>query len=120
MKTKPKALERGAECFVSWRTNELSPATVVSHHPEMNAVKVRVSGEEWILQQSEVFPIGAPESTWPEWLKKFVATIKATKSKTSATKPNKAEAARELHMDYALVLRTCKRLEAMGVSLVPL
>ena len=120
MKTKPNPLDRGASCFASWRNNELVPARVISHHPEANAIKVHVSGEEWILQQSEVFPIGAPESTWPEWLKKFVAAVKATKSKSSATKPNKAEAARQLSMDYALVLRTCKHLEAMGVSLVPL
>lgn len=116
---KTKLLERGATCFASWKTNELFPATVVSHHPEAGAIKVKVSSEEWILQESEVLRVGAPESVWPEWLRGFVAAVKATKSKHSETKPNKAEAARNLHMDYALVLRLCKHVEAMGVSLVP-
>lgn len=112
-----KELNRGTQCFATWHVNELLPATVVSHHPEVGAIKVKLSGEEWTLHEHEVLRIGAPEKVWPEWLRSFVSAVRSTKR--SDTKPNKAEAARVLKMDYALVLRLCKHVEAMGVSLVP-
>lgn len=114
-----KELNRGTICFATWRANELLPATVISHHPEVGAIKVKVLGEEWTLHEHEVLRVGSSGKAWPEWLRTFVAAVKATKSKHSDTKPNKAEAARALKMDYALLLRLCKRVEAMGVTLMP-
>jgi hypothetical protein len=113
-------LAHGTVCMVA-KDNNLVMAKVVSHHPEMAAVKVKISGDEWIFREVEVIKPGDAESSWPEWLRDFTARLRAaTKlSKAGAKIINKVETARALKLPYSRVLNMCRVLESFGVNLKP-
>jgi hypothetical protein len=112
-------MKHGTICCVAMRDGFLDVAKVVSHHPEVKAVKVIVSGDEWILRETEIIQPGASEKQWPKWLQDFKATVCATKPKRKSvtTEVNKAEAARKLNLPYSRVLSICESLKALGVNL---
>ncbi len=112
-------MKYGTRCCVAPHKGELKSAIVISHHPEAGAVKVRISGDDWILRENEVIK-DTKETEWPGWLQEFVNTVRQTrqKRKTPTTEINKAEAARKLQLPYSRVVSICDILQSIGVTLV--
>lgn len=109
------SLKRGCLCYRLGREYELKPLVFIAAYPEANAVKVKQSGEEWILKASEILP-AALNDVLPLWLSKFIADAKVAPKKKDGSL-NKAALAR-LHpaIGYSRVLKLCSALKGMGLE----
>ena len=111
----------GTNCLVTRQVGDLVNGWVISNHPEVGAVTVRVSGQDWIVRYAEIIKPGDSELSWREWLRTFKDKLHTTAKLTKAGAPkiNKAEAARQLKQPYQRVLNMCQLLESLGINLSP-